>query len=417
MSTFSAARAAFVAISATALAVLIAGTACTRRGGNGMPPVVTPTPINMYYVNPVTGNDANNGSSTAPFKTLTHAVGTVARTMGVGVTLSLATGTYSTKSGEIFPIVIPIGIIIAGSNYGHSPGKGTFINGSGEDTLLEKLLGAPAHTFFATLVVRSGVSSVAFDDLYVGSTVSILSGEYASVDIMGSASASQDTLGAMVRGSHAGGAILPSGSLSCSGCILNGGAFAVEAFTAPGATAAPRLVLGGPGASEVGAVSGLLTDGTATIAAANTQFESTQRAYSDALLVTATPSSAPSPSPTSTAYYTTATVDFGYGASGSQGDNTLAGANVSGTEIELTRGTSAVSARNDTWNDHVQGTTRGGVYEHAVTFGPGAAGRNVTISSNALGARAYVGPAPPPTPTPSPTPSTSASPSATASPT
>ncbi|MBV8283087.1 MAG: hypothetical protein JO175_00475, partial [Candidatus Eremiobacteraeota bacterium] len=47
----------FLTVGAVALGVLVLSTACTRRGGNGMPPVTTPTPIAIYYVDPVKGSD------------------------------------------------------------------------------------------------------------------------------------------------------------------------------------------------------------------------------------------------------------------------------------------------------------------------------------------------------------------------
>lgn len=81
--------------------------------------------VTTLYVNPATGRDNNTGSATSPFKTLTKSL-TVAKS---GTTIKLANGTYNTASGEIFPIVIPTGVIVLGDEA--SKGKGIVISGSG----------------------------------------------------------------------------------------------------------------------------------------------------------------------------------------------------------------------------------------------------------------------------------------------
>ncbi|HEY9602359.1 MAG TPA: DUF1565 domain-containing protein, partial [Allocoleopsis sp.] len=77
------------------------------------------------YVNPVTGKDTGVGNSTAPLKTLTKALAKAT----AGTTIQLAAGTYNTANGEIFPLVVPSGVMILG----HEPskGKGISIQGSG----------------------------------------------------------------------------------------------------------------------------------------------------------------------------------------------------------------------------------------------------------------------------------------------
>lgn len=77
------------------------------------------------YVNPATGRDNNAGSATSPFKTLTKSL-TSAKP---GTTIKLVNGTYNTASGEVFPIVIPTGVIVLGDEA--SKGKGIVITGSG----------------------------------------------------------------------------------------------------------------------------------------------------------------------------------------------------------------------------------------------------------------------------------------------
>lgn len=67
------------------------------------PPVLPDAPLVMIeiFVSPA-GDDANDGSITSPFATISHAV-TVA---APGATIRLAPGTYNQLSGESFPIVV-----------------------------------------------------------------------------------------------------------------------------------------------------------------------------------------------------------------------------------------------------------------------------------------------------------------------
>jgi hypothetical protein len=412
MSTSFVARAAFVTITATALAVLIAGTACTRRGGNGVTPPTT-APITTYYVNPVSGSDSNSGtSSSTPFRTIKKALAVVYKTTMTGLTISLAQGTYSAASGESFPIVIPIGVVIAGNNYGHGATRGSFIEGFGEDTTLEKALGKPAHTYYATLEIPSMVS-VSINRLYVGGGRLVLppAAQYDAVDDLGTVDGSQVSLGAMtLNGRPAGGILVPSGTLNCTACVIGALTFGIEAFSLPAATSPPTLILSGPGESIIGGADGIRTDGTANITASDQSFQSRINAYNDSLAV---PTASPSISPSSAASPSPGTIDFGYGANGSLGGNVFIG---STSELSVVLPGAVISARNDTWNV-AQGANPHGRYGTPRIFKPGTSGQNVTISTKASGAFVDVGPAPPPTPTPSPTPSTSASPSPTASPT
>lgn len=80
------------------------------------------------YVNPLNGKDTATGSATSPFKTLTKALGSASS----GTTIKLATGTYNTASGEIFPLIIPTSVIVLGDE--PSKGKGILITGSGKYT-------------------------------------------------------------------------------------------------------------------------------------------------------------------------------------------------------------------------------------------------------------------------------------------
>jgi hypothetical protein len=71
-----------------------------------------------YYVN-ASASDANPGTQSSPFKTITHAL-TVAKTSGT--TVQVAPGTYA--SGETFPITVPAGVLLIGDET-HKGGGGT----------------------------------------------------------------------------------------------------------------------------------------------------------------------------------------------------------------------------------------------------------------------------------------------------
>ncbi len=86
------------------------------------------TLVATIYVNPVTGNDANAGSRLAPLKTIARAV--QATKSKSSAMIRLAPGTYSTASGEQFPLIIPQGIILVGNE--SNQGQGIVISGSGD---------------------------------------------------------------------------------------------------------------------------------------------------------------------------------------------------------------------------------------------------------------------------------------------
>lgn len=78
------------------------------------------------YVNPAIGNDANAGTWLNPYKTLTRALkGTTTPKI-----IQLACGIYSTASDEVFPLVIPGGVMVVGHEA--TKGQGIVISGSGE---------------------------------------------------------------------------------------------------------------------------------------------------------------------------------------------------------------------------------------------------------------------------------------------
>ncbi len=70
-----------------------------------------PTP-NVHYVDALSGNNSNPGTSLAPYKTITYAVSQP------GNTIYVAPGTYNETLGETFPIKIPAGINLIGNESG-----------------------------------------------------------------------------------------------------------------------------------------------------------------------------------------------------------------------------------------------------------------------------------------------------------
>ncbi len=78
------------------------------------------------YVNPQTGSDGAAGSQSAPLKTIARAIARAAS----ATVIQLAPGTYSAASGEQFPLEIPSGVKVIGSET--NKGSGTLIQGSGK---------------------------------------------------------------------------------------------------------------------------------------------------------------------------------------------------------------------------------------------------------------------------------------------
>jgi len=401
------ARLFFALVAAMAVAGVISGTACTRWG---QPGPVTPTiaPLSSIYVDPTTGSDTSgNGSSTSPYKTLTKAV-TVLTSSKVlspsGVTIYLSNGDYVAANGEKFPIVIPTGVTINGTNYGAGPTSGTFINGFGEDTLFEQLVHAPPHTAYTTLeVVPPG--SVSLSDVYVGaSKISLPSSQafYDSLDDIGTVSAATSTFAAGIVSSlrNINGVFVPGGSFTCSSCAVHGNDIGIAAFSVPIATmqpspVPPSITLNRPGTALsllAAKVVDILTDGSANIDVSGSTFEQADYAYTDAFtpIVLTTVRGG---------------IDFGGGVASSTGGNTFIGARLS--ELFVIRRYETIAAYGDTWNPNQQGANGSGLYPAMHVFGSGVAGRNVTIRDDALGSTVSVGPPPVPTPTPSVSPSIS----------
>jgi hypothetical protein len=415
MSWFS--RSFFVIVAVLAAGSLWSAQGCTRRGGSGTTPPTT-TPQSTFYVNPVSGSDTTgNGTQATPYKTITKALAVVAKSSATNLTISLAAGTYSTASGETFPLIVPTSVSIAGTLQSARKTSGiSYLSGYGEDKALETALNSAPATYYSTLVVPAAVTGVSLQNVYVGAAnVTLASRQhYQSLDALGTVDAMHVSFGtSKTPHSVDGGIIVPSGNLTCTACVVSGNLFAIEAFTAPTASSAPTLTLSGQISQSLigGTLTGILTDGTATISAADQTFETTNYAYRDTLTPPTYPPTSPSPSPSAspTTYpsyspYPTAKIDFG-SPGGSAGGNLFNATKT--TEIDVTQPGQTIQAYGNTWNRTQGADTRNGLYLRPQTFHTGDHGLNVTITG--ASSVVMVGPIVT-TPTPSPTPYPSTSP-------
>jgi hypothetical protein len=394
----------FSVVAAFAVTGVVTGTGCTRWG---QPGPVTPTvaPLSALYVSATTGSDTSgNGSMSKPYKSLTKAVDVLVAAKSLspmGVTITMASGDYDAANGETFPIVIPTGVSIVGQNYGSGFARGVFINGSGEDTIFEKLVDAPPHSAYTTLEIVPP-ASVSITQVYVGASQLKLPGSnsvYESLDDIGTVSATTATFGAGITAlrHNVTGVLVPGGSFSGTSCEIHGNEFGIGALSVPIATAspssvAPSITLTHSGSDSIIAAKGfgIVTDGSVDVNVSGETFEQEQYAFSDALKpIVAVP--------------LRGTTDFGGGASNSSGGNNFLGAKISA--IFIIRRGETVSALDNVWNPNEQGSSGNGSYRRTHRFASGATGRNVTIRHDAVGSTVMVGPAPVPTPTPSISPS------------
>ncbi|WP_407900597.1 DUF1565 domain-containing protein [Scytonema sp. NUACC26] len=90
------------------------------------PGVKTMSQVNVLFVNPGIGDDkVGNGGENAPFKTITQAL----QVAGSNTVIMLSKGTYSTETGEKFPLVLKPNVSIQGDN--RNKGRGIVITGGG----------------------------------------------------------------------------------------------------------------------------------------------------------------------------------------------------------------------------------------------------------------------------------------------
>ena len=82
-------------------------------------------PLPIIHVNPIAGNDQTaDGTEANPYKTITSALRRHRQ-----VTIQLASGTYSTSTGESFPLTVPAQVILLGNEA--NKGEGILIQGGG----------------------------------------------------------------------------------------------------------------------------------------------------------------------------------------------------------------------------------------------------------------------------------------------
>lgn len=81
--------------------------------------------INQLFVNSNSGNDSAKGTEQAPLKTITRAL----QVASEGTTIILAPGSYTTATGEVFPLQLKTGVTLKGSP--ESRGQGILIRGGG----------------------------------------------------------------------------------------------------------------------------------------------------------------------------------------------------------------------------------------------------------------------------------------------
>jgi hypothetical protein len=96
------------ALSLLAVAMILAVAACSKDDSPTAPGDATPS--TDRYVDQATGSNANDGSSGAPWATLTYAVSTA----DTNVTIHVAPGTYNTINNEAFPIRLKKGQTLLG---------------------------------------------------------------------------------------------------------------------------------------------------------------------------------------------------------------------------------------------------------------------------------------------------------------
>jgi parallel beta-helix repeat protein len=83
----------------------------------------------FLFVNPMVGDDASNGATQrSPFRSLTHAL----QVAQPNTIIMLAAGIYATDTGEVFPLMIPAGVMLQGDP--STRGENIVIEGGGSYT-------------------------------------------------------------------------------------------------------------------------------------------------------------------------------------------------------------------------------------------------------------------------------------------
>src|SRR4028118_1896099 len=78
----------------------------------GIPLAQTPAGASIIYVNPATGTDAAGAgtSEAAPYRTIAYALASASS----GTIVQLAPGSYTSATGEVFPLVVKEGVSLRG---------------------------------------------------------------------------------------------------------------------------------------------------------------------------------------------------------------------------------------------------------------------------------------------------------------
>ncbi len=106
---------------AAAIAMVLIGGAVPA--GVTLLPAQAQVGTGIVYVDALNGSNNGNGSTSAPYQTITAAL----QRSSQGTVIQLAPGTYSLETGEQFPLVIPSGVILRGDE--SSLGEGYLISG------------------------------------------------------------------------------------------------------------------------------------------------------------------------------------------------------------------------------------------------------------------------------------------------
>ncbi len=96
------------------------------------PPMQSSNPEQQFlFVNPSSGNDAGLGvTQRSPFRTLTRALQSIhSRNIQSNTIIMLAAGTYTSDTGEVFPLIMPPGVMIQGDP--STKGQNIVIQGGG----------------------------------------------------------------------------------------------------------------------------------------------------------------------------------------------------------------------------------------------------------------------------------------------
>ena len=113
------------------------------------------------YINPNKGNDSNLGTRNSPFQTITQAL----KNAPVDAVISLAPGTYSEETGEVFPLIIRDQITLQGVLRGN--GRNVIVMGGGS---FNSRTGAGQNVAIAALKKTTAIKAVSYTHLTLPTT-------------------------------------------------------------------------------------------------------------------------------------------------------------------------------------------------------------------------------------------------------